>query len=142
FELHSAEIIVAAFQISGSDRPLQHAFQKRDVLVENLVLKCLRSCRDKYPASMKQRRQQIGERLSGSCARFDNDVVLILEGTLHSFGHSHLGRSIFVAVKPALQYAAWAKEILHSPVSVSWPGSQIRSHLKWTGLSVLAVEMC
>ena len=89
-EFQPAEIIVPAFEICRPDRPADDALQQRNVLVKNLILECLRSCGDENPPAVQQCREQVSERLSGSCPRLNDDVALFFERAAHGFGHAHL----------------------------------------------------
>ena len=71
---------------------------------------------------MEQRRQQVGQRFSGSCAGLDDDMVLFFQCPMNGFGHPDLGRTEFVVLETLFQNSARPEEIAHHDGDLSPSG--------------------
>ena len=95
-----AGIVGAPFHVAGRELSRQHPLKKRNVFLHQLLLQILRPRRDDdaTPARRRRRdcRNEIRERLARACARFHNQVTLLLERAQHCLCHLNLARTIFV----------------------------------------------
>ena len=89
-ELVPAQVVAAALHVADLERA-EDRFEEGNVLEEELLLQIFRAGGDDDAllafAGQAQRGQQIGERLAGSGACFDDQVALVGEGLLDGAGH-------------------------------------------------------
>ncbi len=88
-QLVPAQVVRPALHVRHPQRP-QQRLQKRNVLVEKLLLQVLRPRRDNHPPPAPQRRQQVSQRLARARAGFHNQVPAFLHGPLHRLRHLQL----------------------------------------------------
>ena len=86
--------------------------QKWHILIEQLLLQGLCSCRNDDASPAANRRNQIRQGLAGPSARLDNRVLMLLKSLIHDLGHSELRRTKFVSRVPAFQQSASPKDPL------------------------------
>src|SRR5262249_41464712 len=118
FQLQAAEIVVSAFEIGGPDRSFEDTLQKRDVFVKDLILEGFGSRGDENALAVQQGGQKVGQRLSGSGACLDNDVILLFERPMPGLRHADLRRPMLVVVQPLFECAAGPEEVVNHQVSV------------------------
>ena len=99
-DLLAAGVVVAALHVADLERPRKVLLQERDVLEEELLLQVLGAGGDHDALAGEQRRHQVGERLAGARAGFDDQVALVGQGRFHGLGHLHLAGPEFVIGMP------------------------------------------
>src|ERR1700692_4962365 len=121
-ELFAAEIIVATLHVAdgkpgaGSGFSEQCLLQKRDVLVEKLFLQIFRAGRNYHALTGANHWQQIGERLSSTCAGLDNQVALFFQRLPACLRHLQLSAPKFVGRMRTSEHSAGRKELIERTV--------------------------
>ena len=110
-KLLAAEIIAAPFHVADAQLA-QMLLQERNVFEEELLLQRLRAGRDDDALARANDRQQIGQRLSGAGAGFDDQVPPFLQCLLDGFGHLQLAAAKFVRRMRARQQSSRAEELV------------------------------
>ena len=87
--------------------------QERDVLEEELFLEVLGAGGDDDALAGEDGGDQIGERLAGAGAGFDDEVALVGEGGFDGFGHFELAGAELVIRVPLRKRAAAGEELAH-----------------------------
>ena len=85
--------------------------QKRDVLVEKLLLQILGAGGNHHALAGEQRRHQIRECLSGAGAGIHQQVLFLGQRGLHRFRHFQLAGTKLVARVPFRKHSAAVKKI-------------------------------
>src|SRR3989304_3819698 len=89
-EFLPAEEVRPALHVAGADFGVEVLLQKRDVLEEKLLLEGFRPRRDDHLAAAAQRGDEIGKRFTCAGARFDDEMLFLLEGLLDRLRHREL----------------------------------------------------
>ena len=95
-----AGVVIAALHVADLEGPRKMLLQERHVLKEELFLQILRAGRNHDALAREQRRDQIGERLSGAGPGLDNQMPFFGERRFHGFGHLHLALTELIVRVP------------------------------------------
>jgi hypothetical protein len=116
-ELVLAEVVAAALHIADLQRA-EDRFEERHVLEEELLLQVFRACRNDDAllalAGQAQGGQQIGERLSGACACFDDQVALVGEGLFDGACHLVLAQAMLKLQAGAREQSRGREEVVEA----------------------------
>ena len=74
-----ADIICATFHVSSAEVDIQRACERRQILVENLILKRLCSCRDQHATICERGGHKVGECLAGPGACFSDEHAAFVD---------------------------------------------------------------
>src|ERR1035438_6311884 len=85
--------------------------QKRNIFEEELFLQGLGAGGDDDAFAGTDHRQQVGQRLAGARAGFDDQVPALLQCLFHSFCHLKLSAAELVRGMSACQHATRAEEL-------------------------------
>ena len=117
--------------------------QERDVFLVELFLQGLGGGGDDDAAAAADGGKKIGEGFAGAGARFQDGVVVILEGVVDGLGHLQLGRAVLVATDHAfIEEAAGTEDVAHGRLAgaffrwcsvSSTIGGRIREGSCWGG---------
>jgi hypothetical protein len=109
-ELVQAEVVGAPLHVGGGERDAERVAQRRDVLEVNLFLEVLGAGGDEHPFAAEDRRDEIGERLSGAGARLREEDSAVGEHLRHGRGHLDLSGTGLEVGHGAGQRAARRKD--------------------------------
>jgi hypothetical protein len=84
--------------------------EEGDVFEEELFLEVFGPGGDDDAFARKQRRDEVGESLSGTCAGFDYEMLLIFQGAFDGFGHLDLARTELIIGMPFRERTAAREE--------------------------------
>ena len=90
----------------------EQLLEKRNVFVEELLLKVLGSGGDDRAQAAAQQRHQVRQRLAGAGARFHNQVLAVFQRRLHALRHLELPRPEFVIRMVARQPSPGGKDFV------------------------------
>ena len=109
----AAGVVGAAFHVAGFQCP-EVALEERDVLEEELLLEIFRAGGDDDALAGEDRGDEIGERLAGSRAGFDDQVAFIAKRGFDGFGHFELAGAEFIVGVPLGKESFAAEELANS----------------------------
>jgi len=115
-KLLAAQIIVAALHVTDVQLALaageKRLLQKRDILVEELLLQVLRAGRNNDAFARANHRQEISQRLAGARAGLDDQMPLFFERLFHGLRHLQLPAPKFVGGVGLREQAARREELV------------------------------
>ena len=94
-ELLPAEIILPPFH-QGDAHLREHFLEKRDVLVEELLLEVLGARGDDGAQTAAQQGHKVRQRFARAGARLHNQVLAVFDRRLHALRHFELSRPVLV----------------------------------------------
>ena len=110
-QLVTAEVVCPALHVADAERS-QQRFQKGHVAEKKLLLQIFSTGGDDHPLTGAQRRQQVGEGLARTGARFDDQVFVFLQAAFHCPGHVQLPSAELVRKRRAGQHSSGREEVL------------------------------
>jgi hypothetical protein len=133
-ELLAAQIIVAALHVTHV-QPAgavweQRLFEKRDILVEELLLQILCAGRNNHALARTNYGDEIRQSLPGSGASLDDEVTFFFEGLLYRLRHLELAAAKFIRGMGARQHAAGGEELVKRDVVFLGGGDDWRCGLR------------
>ncbi len=111
FVAPDAEVVPQALHRRRVHRVAQVRLEEWEVPLHDLVLQRASAGRDDDLLPAQQRRHQIGERLAGARAGFDQEHAAMLERVLHGVRHRALTGAMFVAREGASEWPSRAQSI-------------------------------
>ena len=110
-QLIAAEIIRPALHVADAQRS-QQRLQKGHVAEKELLLQILGSGGDNDPLPGAQCRQQVGQRLAGPGARFDDQMLAFLQAAFHRPRHIQLPAPELIGQRGAREHASGREEVV------------------------------
>ena len=98
-EALQTHVIAAALEHGEVELDIEVLGQKRQVLVGQLILQCLRSRSYYNPLAARDGRNEICQRLTGAGACLDDEMLTVGDGVGHQAGHLDLTRPILGVVE-------------------------------------------
>ena len=139
-KLLPAEIVVAPLHVADVELAIavgkKRLFEKRDILIEELFLQILGSGGNDDPLAGTNDGHQIGQRLAGSSAGFDDQVTLFFQRLLDGLRHLQLSPAKFVGGMGARKHSARSEELVERDTALLRVGG--RRHkvtIMWGGHS-------
>ena len=110
-QLFAAEIIAAALHVADAQLA-EVLLEERNVFEEELLLQGLGAGRNDDALARANHRQQIRQRLAGTCTRLDDECRFSCQRLLDGFGHLQLSAAKLVCGMRARQHASRTEELI------------------------------